>query len=67
LLDDAAVIAPLSGHELVAKTDAIVVGVHFLHGDPPDLIARKALRARDGGLANGSGSLSMKGRCRWRA
>jgi thiamine-monophosphate kinase len=44
LLDDAAVIAPLPGHELVAKTDAIVGGVHFLLDDPPDLIARKALR-----------------------
>jgi hypothetical protein len=29
LLDDAAVIAPAAGHELVAKTDAIVGGVHF--------------------------------------
>ena len=44
LLDDAAVIAPPPGHELVAKTDAIVGGVHFLNDDPPDLIARKALR-----------------------
>ncbi len=44
LLDDAAVIAPLPGHEPVAKTDAIVGGVHFLPDDPPDLIARKALR-----------------------
>lgn len=44
LLDDAAVIAALPGHELVAKTDAIVGGVHFLLGDPPDSIARKALR-----------------------
>jgi thiamine-monophosphate kinase len=44
LLDDAAVIAPPPGHELVAKTDAIVGGVHFFDDDPPDLIARKALR-----------------------
>lgn len=51
LLDDAAVIAPLSGHELVAKTDAIVGGVHFLHDDPPDLIARKALRVNLSDLA----------------
>ena len=28
MLDDAAVIAPLPGHELVAKTDAIVGGAH---------------------------------------
>jgi thiamine-monophosphate kinase len=51
LLDDAAVIAPPSGHELVAKTDAIVGGIHFLHDDPPDLIARKALRANLSDLA----------------
>jgi thiamine-monophosphate kinase len=51
LLDDAAVIAPPPGHELVAKTDAIVGGVHFLHDDPPDLIARKALRANLSDLA----------------
>jgi thiamine-monophosphate kinase len=51
LLDDAAVIAPPPGHELVAKTDAIVVGVHVLHDDPPDLIARKALRANLSDLA----------------
>jgi thiamine-monophosphate kinase len=51
LLDDAAVIAPLLGHELVVKTDAIVGGVHFLHDDPPDLIARKALRVNLSDLA----------------
>jgi thiamine-monophosphate kinase len=51
LLDDAAVIAPLPGHELVAKTDAIVGGVHFLPNDPPDLIARKALRVNLSDLA----------------
>jgi thiamine-monophosphate kinase len=51
LLDDAAVIAALPGHELVAKTDAIVGGVHFLLDDPPDLIARKALRVNLSDLA----------------
>jgi len=51
LLDDAAVIAPAPGHELVAKTDAIVGGVHFLLDDPPDLIARKALRVNLSDLA----------------
>ena len=51
LLDDAAVIAPAAGHELVAKTDAIVGGVHFLLDDPPDLIARKALRVNLSDLA----------------
>jgi thiamine-monophosphate kinase len=51
LLDDAAVIAPLPGHDLVAKTDAIVGGVHFLPDDPPDLVARKALRVNLSDLA----------------
>jgi thiamine-monophosphate kinase len=51
LLDDAAVISPPPGHELVAKSDAIVGGIHFLHGDPPDLIARKALRVNLSDLA----------------
>lgn len=44
-------IAPPPGHELVAKTDAIVGGVHFLHDDPPDLIARTALRVNLSDLA----------------
>ncbi len=52
LLDDAAVIAALPGHELVAKTDAIVGGVHFLPDDPPGLIARKALRVNLSDLAS---------------
>ncbi|HYA46034.1 MAG TPA: thiamine-phosphate kinase [Burkholderiales bacterium] len=51
LLDDAALIAPLPGHELVAKTDAIIGGVHFLPDDPPELIARKALRVNLSDLA----------------
>ena len=51
LLDDAAVITPLPGHELVAKTDASVGGIHFLNDDPPDLIARKALRVNLSDLA----------------
>ena len=51
LRDDAAVIAPLPGCELVAKTDAIVGGVHFLADDPPDLVARKALRVNLSDLA----------------
>lgn len=51
LTDDAAVIASLPGHELVAKTDAIVGGVHFLVDDPPALVARKALRVNLSDLA----------------
>jgi thiamine-monophosphate kinase len=51
LRDDVAVIAPAPGHELVAKTDAIVGGVHFLPDDPPALVARKALRVNLSDLA----------------
>jgi len=44
LSDDAAVIRPAAGHDLVVKTDAVVGGIHFLLEDPPSLIGRKALR-----------------------
>lgn len=44
LLDDAAVISPAFGNELVVKTDAIVGGIDFLPDDPADLVARKGLR-----------------------
>lgn len=44
LTDDAAVLAPPPGMDLVLKTDAIVEGVHFLPDDPADLIAQKALK-----------------------
>ncbi len=43
LIDDAALLAPPAGHELVLTADAIVGGVHFFADDPPDAIARKAL------------------------
>ncbi|HEX8233110.1 MAG TPA: thiamine-phosphate kinase [Caulobacteraceae bacterium] len=51
LSDDAAVIPSRPGHELVVTTDAIVEGVHFLPGDPPDLVARKLLRVNLSDLA----------------
>jgi thiamine-monophosphate kinase len=41
--DDAAVLNAAGG-DIVVTTDAIVEGVHFLADDPPDTIARKALR-----------------------
>lgn len=44
LKDDAAVLVPPVGQELVVTVDAIVEGVHYLSSDPPDLIARKLLR-----------------------
>lgn len=43
LVDDAALLKS-SGDDLIVTTDAIVEGVHFLPNDPPDTIARKALR-----------------------
>ena len=51
LLDDAAVIRPADGCDLVAKTDAIVGGIHFRPDDPPDLVGRKALRVNLSDLA----------------
>ena len=48
--DDAAVLKAL-GDDVVVTTDAIVEGVHFLSDDPPDTIARKALRVNLSDLA----------------
>src|SRR3954465_12833170 len=50
LTDDAAILKP-SGDDIVVTTDAIVEGVHFLANDPPDTIARKALRVNLSDLA----------------
>ena len=51
LTDDAATVTPPRGHELVITTDALVAGVHFFANDPPDSIARKALRVNLSDLA----------------
>jgi thiamine-monophosphate kinase len=50
LNDDAAALKP-AGDDIVVTTDAIVEGVHFLPDDPPDTIARKALRVNLSDLA----------------
>ena len=50
LYDDAAILKS-SSDDLVVTTDAIVEGVHFLPDDPPDTIARKALRVNLSDLA----------------
>jgi thiamine-monophosphate kinase len=50
LRDDAGVIAPPPGHELVVTTDMVARSVHFLD-DPPDTIAKKALRVNLSDLA----------------
>jgi thiamine-monophosphate kinase len=51
LTDDAAIATPPSGQDLVVTTDAVIEGVHFLADDPPDLIAKKALRVNLSDLA----------------
>ncbi len=48
--DDAAALMP-DGNDIVVTTDAIVEGVHFLSDDPPDTVARKALRVNLSDLA----------------
>jgi thiamine-monophosphate kinase len=51
LTDDAAMLTPPPGHALVVTADAIVGGVHFFPNDPPDAIAKKALRVNLSDLA----------------
>jgi thiamine-monophosphate kinase len=51
LRDDAALMRPPPGHDLVLTADALVAGVHFFADDPPDGIARKALRVNLSDLA----------------
>jgi thiamine-monophosphate kinase len=50
LQDDAAILKA-DGEDIVVTTDAIVEGVHFLPDDPPDTLARKALRVNLSDLA----------------
>ncbi len=49
--DDAAVLTPPPGCDLVLTADGVIAGVHFLAEDPPDSIARKALRMNLSDLA----------------
>jgi thiamine-monophosphate kinase len=56
LVDDAAILRARGEDavvttDVVVTTDAIVEGVHFLERDPPDTIARKALRVNLSDLA----------------
>ena len=51
LLDDAALIIPSPGQEIVATVDAMVAGVHFMPDDPPGDVARKLLRVNLSDLA----------------
>jgi len=50
LVDDAAILKA-QGEDIVVTTDAVVAGVHFLPDDPPDTVARKALRVNLSDLA----------------
>ncbi|HTH96197.1 MAG TPA: thiamine-phosphate kinase [Stellaceae bacterium] len=52
LTDDAALIDPPAGSELVTTVDAMIEGVHFLPDDPPDLVARKLMRVNLSDLAS---------------
>lgn len=51
LVDDAAVLPPPPGRELVLTADAMVSGVHFLPDDPAGSVARKLLRVNLSDLA----------------
>jgi thiamine-monophosphate kinase len=49
--DDAAMIRPKAGEDLVLTTDFLGAGIHFFQDDPPESIARKALRVNLSDLA----------------
>jgi thiamine-monophosphate kinase len=51
LTDDAGVIAARPGFDLIVTTDQIAEGTDFFKDDPPDAIARKALRVNLSDLA----------------
>jgi len=51
LADDAAVVTPPAGCDVVLKTDGVIAGVHFFPDDPPETIGRKALRMNLSDLA----------------
>lgn len=50
-LDDDAAALKAQGEDVVVTVDAVVEGVHYLPNDPPDTIARKALRVNLSDLA----------------
>jgi len=51
LTDDAALLTPPAGRDLVLTADAMIEGVHFLPDQPPGLVARKLLRVNLSDLA----------------
>jgi len=66
LKDDAAIIHPARGMDLVVTVDGMVAGIHFLQDDPPEEIARKLLRVNMSDLAaKGAEPLSYVLTCAW--
>ena len=51
LTDDAAILTPPAGEDLVLAADAMVAGVHFLPDDPAETVGRKLLRVNLSDLA----------------
>jgi thiamine-monophosphate kinase len=51
LIDDAGVLTPPAGCDVVLKTDPIIAGVHFFPDDPAGAVGRKALRVNLSDLA----------------
>ena len=51
LIDDAGLLRPGRGYEVVVTADALVAGVHFFPDDPPDAIGWKALAVNVSDLA----------------
>jgi thiamine-monophosphate kinase len=51
LTDDAALLSPISGKELVVTADMMIAGVHFFPDDEAGLVARKLLRVNLSDLA----------------
>lgn len=51
LADDAAILTPPAGCDLVLTTDGVIAGVHFFADDPPEDIGRKVLRMNLSDLA----------------
>jgi thiamine-monophosphate kinase len=51
LMDDAAVVPPRPGHDLVISKDAMVEGVHFLSHETAEIVARRLLRTSLSDLA----------------
>ncbi|GAA0783156.1 thiamine-phosphate kinase [Roseibium denhamense] len=51
LTDDAAVLSPRSGQDLVLTKDVLAAGIHFFADDAPEAIAAKALRVNLSDLA----------------